>query len=297
VTHVEFRGVIVPLTTPFTADEEIDRQGFTRQIDWMLAEGVSGFVVGGSTGEGYALDEGEMLELSKLALDVVAGRVPVMASIMVDSTRAAVNRAKQLAELPLSGLQIAPPHYIFTPDDDGLFAFYQAVGAASPLPLVLYNVISWANVQPAVAARILDGVPTAYGVKQSDKDLGRFADLVLAVGPERVFGAIDGSLMSCYDLGIAGSIAAIASATPRASVALWQAVQQGDRARALELNAALGRFWQQLSGSNLPARVKAAQTIQGIAAGRPRAPMSALTESEEAALTAAFQHLARVTDQ
>jgi 4-hydroxy-tetrahydrodipicolinate synthase len=297
VTHVEFRGVIVPLTTPFTADEEIDRQAFARQIDWMLAEGVNGFVVGGSTGEGYALDDGEILELSKLALDVVAGRVPVMASIMVDSTRAAVKRAKQLAELPLSGLQIAPPHYIFTPHDDGLFAFYAAVGAASPLPLILYNVISWANVGPEVAARILDGVPTAHGVKQSDKDLGRFADLVLAVGPEQVFGAIDGSLMSCYDLGIAGSIAAIASATPRASVALWQAVQRGNRARALELNAALGRFWQHLSGNNLPARVKAAQTAQGIAAGQPRAPMSPLTAIEATALAAAFQELAQITDR
>lgn len=291
MTSFDLRGVVVPLTTPFDAAGEIDRAAFARQIEWMLDEGVDGLVVGGSTGEGFALDEREILDLSALALDVTAGRVPVMTSIMADSTRAATRRARLLAELPLAGLQVAPPHYIFAPDDDGMVSFYADIGAATQLPIVIYNVISWANVRPDLAARIIDRVANVRAVKQSDKDLGTFAELVRQVGAEQVFGAIDGSLMSCYDLQIAGSIAAIASAAPGANARLWRCVQAGDRARALAINAALCELWSHLSSKNLPSRVKAAQDIQGIPSGPPRAPMAPVTGSEGELLRAAIHKL------
>jgi 4-hydroxy-tetrahydrodipicolinate synthase len=291
VISFDLRGVIVPLTTPFDAAGEIDRPAFARQVEWMLAEGVDGLVVGGSTGEGFALEEGEVLELSRLALDVVAGRVPVMTSIMADSTRAAATRARLLAELPLAGLQVAPPHYIFAPDDDGMVSFYADVGAATGLPIVIYNVISWANVRPDLAARIIAEVGSVHAVKQSDKDLGTFAELVRQVGADHVFGAIDGSLMSCYDLGIAGSIAAIASAAPGANVKLWRAVRDGNRARALAINAALCELWSHLSAANLPARVKTAQSLQGAPAGHPRRPMIAAGDAAREGLQDALSRL------
>lgn len=274
MTNFDLRGVIVPLTTPFDAAGEIDRSAFARQVEWMLAEGVDGVVVGGSTGEGFALEEAEILELSRVALDVAAGRVPVITSIMADSTRAAAARARLLDKLPLAGLQVAPPHYIFAPDDDGMVAFYRDVGAATGMPIIIYNVIAWANVRPDLAARIIADVGGVHAVKQSDKDLGTFAELVRQIGADRVFGAIDGSLMSCYDLGVAGSIAAIASAAPGANVSLWRAVRDRDRARALAVNAALCELWSHLAAPNLPARVKLAQTLQGAPAGHPRRPMT-----------------------
>lgn len=288
---MELGGVIVPLTTPFAVDESIDYAAFSQQIEWMLAEGVDGVVVGGSTGEGFALDEEEVFALSRRALDVVAGRVPVMTSIMADSSRAAMRRARQLSELPLTGLQVAPPHYIFAPDDDGLVEFYRRVAGAANFPIVIYNVISWANVRPELAARIMDGVPQVRAVKQSDKDLGAFADLILAVGGERVFGAIDGSLMSCYDLGAAGSIAAIASAAPGANVSLWTALRGQRRDQAKELNRELCNLWRSLAASNLPARVKVAQTLQGVSAGLPRSPMSAAPADSEAGIGEALRRL------
>ncbi|WP_168166129.1 dihydrodipicolinate synthase family protein [Bosea sp. PAMC 26642] len=279
------------MTTPFDAAGEIDRPAFVRQVEWMLDEGVDGLVVGGSTGEGFALDEREVLDLSALALDITAGRVPVMTSIMADSSRAATQRARLLSELPLAGLQVAPPHYIFAPDDDGMVSFYADVAAATHLPIVVYNVIAWAQIRPDLAARIMTSVPSVRAVKQSDKDLGGFADLVRLVGAERVFGAIDGSLMSCYDLQVAGSIAAIASAAPGANVKLWRSVKEGDRSRALAINAALCELWSHLSAKNLPARVKVAQSVQGIPSGHPRAPMAGVLRSEKEAIRTAVRTL------
>src|SRR4051794_31223990 len=96
---VPLSGVILPLTTPFR-NGEIDAPAFRAQVEWALGQGAHGVVVGGSTGEGYALDEDELFSLSQTACSVVDGRVPVLASIIVDSTRAALRRAERLARLP-----------------------------------------------------------------------------------------------------------------------------------------------------------------------------------------------------
>ena len=284
-------GVIIPLTTPFTTDGDIDEAAFVAEIEWLLAERVDGVVVGGSTGEGFALNEAELVRLVGLATAAVAGRVPVLASIIADSTRAALHRADPLEAYDLAALQVAPPHYIFSPSGAGLVDFFATVAGAARVPVVIYNVVPWANVSAALAAEIMAAAPSVVAIKQSDKDFGAYAALVRDLGPARVFAAIDGALMSCYELGAAGSIAAIASASPRASVALWRAVQDGRRRDALALHAGLLDVWSSLAAPNLPARVKAAQTIQGVPAGVPRSPMLAASDAERTAIAAALARL------
>jgi 4-hydroxy-tetrahydrodipicolinate synthase len=134
-------------------------------------------------------------------------------------------------------------------------------------------------------------VPQVIAVKQSDRDMDVFADLTRSVGPQRVFGALDGSLKSCYDFGIAGSIAAIACAVPNESVRLWRAVRDGRTAEAFALQLRLSDFWAALTGPNLPARVKAAQRLQGLKTSWPRAPMEAAAPGDVAALSRALQGL------
>lgn len=280
----ELRGVIVPLATPFDEGGDIDDAAFVEQIDWMLAQDVDGLVIGGSTGEGYALEPTELLRLAQLAVRTASGRVPVLASIIADSTRAAVARATMLRSLPLAALQVAPPHYIFSPSEDGLVSFYGAVAEAAGLPLIIYNVVPWAKVTPRLATRIMREVPLVVAVKQSDRDMDVFTDLVRSVGAQRVFGALDGSLKSCYDLGISGSIAAIACAAPKANVQLWRAVKEGRTAEAFTIQAQLSDFWAALTGPNLPARVKAAQELQGLKAAWPRAPMEPVSAADLDAL-------------
>jgi 4-hydroxy-tetrahydrodipicolinate synthase len=282
------RGVLAPVTTSFDAQGNIDEGAYIAQLEWMERQGVHGIVVGGSTGEGYTLSEDELARLVRLTTETLNGRLPVLASIIADSTRAAVDRVRVVAGFPIAGIQVAPPHYIFRPSDDGIVAFYDAISQATKLPLVIYNVIPWTNVTPALAARIMGAVPQVQAVKQSDKDFGTYVDLVRQVGAERVFAAIDGGLMSCYDMGAIGSIAAISSAAPRASVALWNAVQTGDRAEALLLHRRLLDVWMAVSAPNLPAQVKTAQTLQGVPVNFPRAPMMASTQTQQAAIARAL---------
>lgn len=282
------RGVLAPVATPFDAQGNIDERAYIAQLEWMEQQGVHGVVVGGSTGEGYTLSESELGRLVELATHTLKGRLPVLASIIADSTWAAVSRAKLVTEFPIHGIQVAPPHYIFRPSDDGIIAFYDAVAKATKLPLVIYNVIPWTNVTPALALRMMEAVPQVQAVKQSDKDFGVYVDLVRTIGAERVFAAIDGGLMSCYDVGAIGSIAAIASAAPKASVALWNAVQAGDREQATLLHRQLLDVWMAVSAPNLPAQVKTAQSLQGVPVSFPRSPMAASSEAQQAAIAQAL---------
>lgn len=290
-TPSDLHGVIVPVVSPFDEDGAIDQDAFVEQIRWVMAQEVDGLVVGGSTGEGYALEADELVTLARSAVETARNSIPVLASIIADSTRAAVARATMLRNLPLAALQVAPPHYIFSPSEDGLVAFYRAVAEAAGLPLIIYNVIPWAKVTPTLARRIMQDVPQVIGVKQSDRDMDVFADLVRSVGARRVFGALDGSLKSCYDFGIAGSIAAIASAAPRANVVLWRAVREGRTSDAIAIQSHLSEFWAALTGSNLPARVKAAQHLQGLKTSWPRAPMEAASTTEIESLRKALAPL------
>lgn len=281
-------GVLVPVTTPFDAEGNIDERAYIDQLEWMEREGVHGVVVGGSTGEGYTLAEDELVRLVQLTTDTLKGRLPVLASIIADSTRAAVSRASLVARFPIQGIQVAPPHYIFRPSDDGIVSFYAAIAKATRLPLVIYNVIPWTNVTPALAVQIMNAVPQVQAVKQSDKDFGVYVDLVRQIGAERVFAAIDGGLMSCYEVGAIGSIAAIASAAPRASVALWNAVQRRDREQAAVLHRQLLDVWMAVSAPNLPAQVKTAQMLQGLRESFPRAPMTASSEAQRQGIAQAL---------
>ncbi len=266
-------GVLAPLTTPFDAAGDIDERAFVAEIEWLLAQQVDGVVVGGSTGEGYTLSLDELARLVDLATATVDGRRPVVASIIADSTRAVVAGAERLSRFPLAALQVTPPHYIFPPDDDGFVAFYRAAAAASAAPVVVYNVLPWMQLAPALLARIIAEAPGVVAVKHSAKDVGAYREVIAAIGAPRVYAAIDDRLGDCYAIGAVGSIAAINAAAPAANVRLWRACRTGDAAETARIGRFLADLWAVLTGNQLPARVKAAQTLAGAPASRVRAPM------------------------
>ena len=116
----ELRGVIPPMTTAFDAEGEIDEAAIRQQFGWMAKQGVHGVAVGGSTGEGHALDRDDFRRVIEIATDEAQGRLPVIAGIIVDSTREAVRRGKDVRDLGVAALQVTPVHYLFRPNDDAM---------------------------------------------------------------------------------------------------------------------------------------------------------------------------------
>ena len=134
----------------------------------------------------------------------------------------------------------------------------------------------WSYLSPALLCRIMAEVPGVIGVKQSAGDLKLLADLLIAARPEsRIFSAVDALLYPSFALGAQGAIAAILAAAPGACVQLWDAVQAGDHARALDLHRRLLVLWNALVADNLPACTKHAQALQGVPVGPAARPDAA----------------------
>jgi len=288
----ELRGVIPPATTPFGDDDEIDHGLVRRQIDWLVGAGARGVAVGGSTGEGHTLELDEYTGLVETSIDASAGRSPGIAGIITDSTRDAIKRGKAVAHMGAAALQVTPVHYLFRPDDESMIEHFRVMSEETGVPIIIYNVVPWIYLSHALLLRIMKEVPGVIGVKQSAGDLKLMADLVMDARPEdHIFSAVDALMYPSYSLGCRGSIAAILTAAPHASVELWDAVEAGDHARALDLHTRLLRLWNAMVSDNLPACTKYAQALQGCPAGNPRAPMPAASEAQKAAIREALAGL------
>lgn len=288
----ELKGIIPPMTTVFGADGEIDEGAVRAQFCWMADQGVHGVAVGGSTGEGHVLERDEYRRLIEITTDEAAGRLPVIAGIIVDSTREAVWRGKAVRDLGVAALQVTPVHYLFRPTDDAMVAHFRALADETGQPIIIYNVVPWTYLSPDLLCRIMTEVPNVIGVKQSAGDMKLLADLLLqAASDRRIFTAVDALLYPSFVLGAHGAIAAILSAAPRASVDLWNAVARGDQATALDLHQRLLPLWNAMFDDNLPACTKYAQGLQGCKAGAPRAPMPPASEDQQRRIKAALKGL------
>ena len=159
------------------------------------------------------------------------------------------------------------------------------------MPIIIYNVVPWSYLSPALLTRIMNEVPLVVGVKQSAGDLKLFADLMMMAPDKLIYSAVDALMYPSYALGAHGSIAAILSAAPHASVELWDAVKAGDHARALELHQKLLTLWNAIVSDNLPACTRYAQSLQGLPKTFSRAPMPEASPAQQAAIRKALEGL------
>ena len=295
MTNHNIQGIIPPMVTPFDAQGRIDLEAHRAEVRYMIEEaGVHGLVVAGSTGEGHTLTTEEARTITATTVEAVQGRVPVISGIIANSTQAAIERAKTVADLPVAALQVTPVHYIFRPDDPSMLRHFGAIAEASGVPVIIYNVVPWSYLSPPLLACILREVDGVIGVKQSASDMKTLADLLLLIdGLEvkkrvRILSALDALLYPSFILGAHGAVAAIIAAVPKWCVSLWDAVAKEDFPRALELHQRLLRLRNALEGPNLPANVKTAIRLQGRQSGLPRAPMPASSAPQVAAIRQAL---------
>lgn len=288
----DLNGVIAPFTTNFRADGSIDFDAVKPQLDWLIEWGVHGVAAGGSTGEGHALDRVEYQELIHATVEAAAGRVPVVAGIIANSTQEVAARGDLVKDLGVVALQVTPPSYLFRPDDDAMVDHFREIHAASGMPILIYNVVMHCYLSPDLLLRIMDEVPGVAGVKQSAGDMKLFADLVRRANPRnRIYSAVDALLYPSYVLGAPGSIAAILTAAPGPSCRLWDAAQAGDHETARDLHERLMPVWDAVGVDNMPSLVKYAQELQGVPAGLARRPTSPAREDQKDAVRAALKGL------
>ena len=289
------RGIIAPFTTPFSVDGELQLELVAPQVEWLIKNGVHGLAAGGSTGEGHVLNRDEYYNLMQTTAEALNGRMPLVAGIIANSTSEVAARGKSVKNLGVAALQITPPSYLFRPDDDAMVQHFREIYDECNVPILIYNVVPWCYLSPDLLLRIMDEVPGVLGVKQSAGDMKLFADLIRRAKPENlIFSAVDALLLSSYQLGAPGAIAAILTAAPGPSVKLWNAVIDKDWENARDLHERLMPLWDAIGVDNMPSLCKYAQQLQGLEAGHARKPTSPATEKQKETVRNALKNLDKI---
>ncbi|WP_067672889.1 dihydrodipicolinate synthase family protein [Nocardia miyunensis] len=281
LTKDDVRGIFPPLYTPFDADGEINEAAFLADIDYQLQFPVTGLVVGGSTGEGHALSGEELTRLTRLAVERVAGRVPVVTGIITTTTRDAVARGRAAKDVGAVGVMVTPPIYQ-APSFDGFVDFYDRIHRETELPVIIYNVLASASVTPEVTRKLAD-IDAVIATKESVG--GSFATLseLLDTVADRisVTWAQDHLLFPGLALGATGSISGTGAMFPAESIAMFDAIQRNDFAEAQRIHYAIAPLTRAvMNGKNWPSWVKAVATLQGREVGPARAPFVPLSKEE-----------------
>jgi 1-pyrroline-4-hydroxy-2-carboxylate deaminase len=293
MSSMNWSGVFPAATTQFNPDLSIDFDASQQVLDALIRDGVHGLVVLGTCGENNSLEADEKRKMLKAAVEVVAGRVPIIVGVSELTTTRAAAFAKDAEALGANAL-MALPAMVYVPTEAELEAHFRTVARASSLPIMLYNnpPAYRAAITLDVLARLADE-PTIVAVKESAPDTRRFTDLARAFGERFILMAgLDDVALEGLLLGARGWVSGLTSAFPQESVALVAAVDRGD----LEEARRIYRWFMPLlhldAEHDLVQSIKLAETIMGRGTEYVRMPRLPLAGARRAQVVAMVEEAA-----
>ncbi|MEZ5653848.1 MAG: 4-hydroxy-tetrahydrodipicolinate synthase [Burkholderiaceae bacterium] len=281
-------GCLVAIVSPMHEDGSLDFDSYRALIDWHVAEGTNAIVAVGTTGESPTVTPEEHIELIRVAVEQVAGRIPVVAGTGGNATAEAIELTREAKRIGADAtLQVVP--YYNRPSQDGLYRHFRAVAEAVDLPVILYNVPgrTVADLANDTTLRLAE-IPNVVGLKDATGDMPRAADL-LARLPEgfAVYSGNDDSALALMALGGHGLISVTANVAPGPMAQMCKAALAGDLARARQINNTLLPLHMKLFVEANPIPVKWALAQMGRMPGGIRLPMTPLaTHLQEPVLAA-----------
>ena len=273
------KGSIVAIVTPMHEDGSLDLQRYRQLIDWHVAEGTAAIVAVGTTGESPTVDVEEHGELIRVAVEQVAGHIPIIAGTGGNSTREAIELTRFAAQVGAkASLQVVP--YYNKPSQEGLYRHFRAVAEAVDLPQILYNVPgrTVADMSNDTVLRLAQ-VPGIVGLKDATGDLPRGAELLAALPAGfAVYSGNDDSALALMAVGGHGVISVTANVAPGPMARLCATALAGDFVRACALNRELIPLHMKLFVEANPIPVKWALQQMGRIEGGIRLPLTPLAE-------------------
>jgi 1-pyrroline-4-hydroxy-2-carboxylate deaminase len=229
-------GVFPAVVTQMHRDQSLNLAGCTRHWEAVLDSGVAGLIVCGSLGENQTLHPDEKRAVVKHAVQVAAGRVPVVTGVAETNTRAALAYMQDCQALGASGFMVMPP-MVYKPSPEETEHWFRTLAAATPLPWMLYNnpVGYHTDVTPEMFQKLAD-IPNLTSIKESSANTRRITELRNAVGNRyQIFTGVDDLFLESAILGIDGWVAGSGIAFPKENQQLWDLTRAGKWTEALEL--------------------------------------------------------------
>ena len=288
-----FSGSIPALVTPFR-DGAFDERAYRDFVEWQIAEGSTGLVPCGTTGEAATMPVEEHFRVVRACVEQAAGRVPVIAGCGSNDTRVAVANLRAAAEAGADAGLMVPPYYN-RPNQEGIFRHFEAIAAEAPIPVVLYNVPgrTVTDIKPETVARIVNAFPKVFvGIKDASGELARVSQHRATCGA--AFAQLSGNddmALGFMAHGGSGCISVTANVAPGLCAEFQRACLAGDFTGALAVQDRLFPLHVAMFTDASPGPVKYA--LGRVRPGMPvelRLPMTEAGEAARAAVDAALRH-------
>ncbi len=295
---MELFGCGTALVTPFRPDGAVDELALHAQVNLQIESGIEILVPCGTTGEAATLSDSEWLQVVEVTCAAAAGRVPIFAGCTHNSTHMAVQRVARVSKLDgLTGILSANPYYN-RPGQEGQFQHFQAIAAATHLPVLLYNIPprTGANLEPATVLRLAE-ISNIVGIKESSGNMVQITELLTTLPRSfRVFAGDDVLALPIMALGGAGLISVASNVIPGQMAEMIRAAIRNDWANARRINRQFFRLMQAHFWEPSPAPVKAVMATLGLGSEAMRLPMVPVSPATRRKLEALVGELGLLTN-
>jgi 4-hydroxy-tetrahydrodipicolinate synthase len=277
------RGSLVALVTPMTDDGAVDQVALERLVEWHIAEGTDAIVAVGTTGESATLDEEEHCHTIRRVVEIVNGRIPVIAGTGANSTSEAISLTQCAKAAGADACLLVTPYYN-KPTQEGLYQHHKAIADAVDIPQILYNVPgrTAVDMQPETIVR-LSSISNIIGVKEATGDLTRIEKLRAEVTADfAIYSGDDATAREAMLFGADGDISVTANVAPKAMHEMCQAALNKDADAAANIDANLSGLHKSLFVESNPIPVKWALGAMGMMGFGIRLPLTRLSAHAEA---------------
>jgi 4-hydroxy-tetrahydrodipicolinate synthase len=280
-------GIIPAVITPLTPKGKFNEKGMRKLINYLIAGGVHGLFVTGTTGEFYGLTPEEKRDIYQVSMDETGGRVPVYAGTNGITTRESVVLTQLAEECKVDAVSVLTPMFV-TPSQEQLIKHYETIAGSTSLPVLLYNnpPKTGVNLAAATVAKLAE-VKNIVSIKDSSGDLTLTAEYIRLTRGRDDFSVLMGRDTLIYGAlcyGAAGSIASCANVAPRLCADIYEKYMSGDLAGSLEAQFRLAPLRIAFTIGTFPAVIKESLIMLGIDAGPCMDPCGPMTDDERAKL-------------
>jgi 4-hydroxy-tetrahydrodipicolinate synthase len=245
---MKLHGVVPPIGTPLTHDDEVDVAGLKRLTNYLVEAGVHGILANGTMGGFAFLADDQQLRSVATTTGAVNGRIPVIGGVGETSTSRAVKMAKRIAAEGVDAISVLPPFYYYATQDH-LIAYFSDIAAAVDVPVFLYDnpALTKNNIQPATIAELRSRIPHLMGIKVSNQDCVNLQTLIELMRSDEDFSILTGSeflIVAGLQMGCSGFVGGLHNICPHIAVELYKAYRTGDLETARQRQQSLIETWQ-----------------------------------------------------
>jgi 4-hydroxy-tetrahydrodipicolinate synthase len=282
---MEFTGAFTALVTPFK-NGAVDEEAYRAHIEWQIEQGIDGLVPCGTTGESATLSHAEHVQVIKICVDQVKGRIPVLAGAGSNNTTEAVELARHAKDAKANGALLITPYYN-KPTQAGLIAHFAAIAREVSMPFVVYNVPgrTSVNLLPQTVATLKKQVPEVIGIKEATGNLTQISEVIEYCGRDFiVLSGDDFTVLPTLAIGGHGVISVVSNVVPGMMRKLCKAWRNGDIEKARKLHYRLAPLSRAMFMETNPIPAKTALGMMGRMQPVMRLPLVNMCKDNDARL-------------